>query len=97
MAENEVPSTFKKHTWIQAPEEGKEAKPSNFLLSMLNQVQVHLDSKLEAIQTSLAVIKSPFDAMDHKIETLATNIAYLRTHLPTPHESHWFCIMHLIS
>ena len=49
MAENEVPSTSKKRTWIQAPEEGEEAEPSNSLLSILNKVQVHLDSKFEAI------------------------------------------------
>ena len=46
---SEAPSTSKKRPRVAAPNFDEEAKPSNQLQSMLNQLQIHLDSKFEAI------------------------------------------------
>ena len=43
-------------------------------------------NKFEAIQTSFVVIESHIGAMDHKMETLSADFAYLKTYLPAPHE-----------
>ena len=54
---------------------------------MLNQLQIHLDSKFEAIQTFLVVLESWFNAMDRKMVTLTADIAYIKAHLLAPHAS----------
>ena len=49
---------------------------------MLNQLQVHMDSKFEAIQTSFEVMVSRFRAMDHQMETFALDVTILKVNLP---------------
>ena len=49
MAKSEASSTSSKCSRIAAPDIDEEAETSNQLDFMLNQLQIHLDSKFEAI------------------------------------------------
>lgn len=53
---------------------------------MLNQLQVLLDDKFRAVQTSIFTLESRMEAMSHKIESLTADADSMKTNLPAPYK-----------